>query len=99
MIVIGLASVIIGEAILGARTVFIATLAVILGSILYRIVVTFALRVPWLDASDLKLITAFIVIVALVLPTIQRALKQRSLARRRSLELLSASAAGKGGKQ
>ncbi|RKP51537.1 ABC transporter permease [Cohnella endophytica] len=98
IIVIGLASVIIGEAIIGTRTVFIATLAVILGSILYRIVVAFALRVPWLKASDLKLITASIVIVALVLPTVQRAFKQKSLARKRSLELAGVTAAGKGGK-
>jgi putative ABC transport system permease protein len=99
MIVIGLASVIIGEAIFGARTVFIATLAVIFGSILYRIVVAFALRVPWLEASDLKLITALIVIVALVLPTIQRAMKQKNLARKRSLELSTITASDQGGKR
>jgi putative ABC transport system permease protein len=87
MIVIGLASVIIGEAIFGARTVFRATLAAVLGSIVYRIVVAFALRVEWLDASDLKLITAIIVIVALVLPSLQRSLKQKSLAKKRSAEL------------
>lgn len=89
MIVVGLASVIIGEAIFGARTVFRATLAVLLGSIVYRIVIALALRVEWLDASDVKLITALIVIVALVLPTVQRSVKQKSVARRRSAELLS----------
>lgn len=87
MIVIGLASVIIGEAIFGARTVFRATLAVVLGSIVYRIVIALALRVEWLDASDLKLITALIVIIALVLPSTQRALRQKSTARKRSAEL------------
>ncbi|CAM4285203.1 ABC transporter permease [Paenibacillus tarimensis] len=87
MIVIGLASVIIGEAILGARTVFIATLAVIVGSVLYRIIVALALRIEWLDASDLKLITALIVIIALVLPAIQRTWKQKLLAKKRSAEL------------
>ena len=51
MIVIGLASVIIGEAIFGASTIFRATLAVVLGSIIYRIIYAFALRVEWLDAS------------------------------------------------
>ncbi|WP_270167335.1 ABC transporter permease [Paenibacillus sp. SYP-B4298] len=89
MIVVGLASVIIGEAIFGAKTVFRATLAVLLGSIVYRIVIALALRVEWLDASDVKLITALIVIVALVLPTVQRSVKQKSVARRRSAELLS----------
>src|SRR5699024_9426179 len=42
MIIIGLASVIIGEAIFGTKTIFRATLAVLLGAIIYRIVVTLA---------------------------------------------------------
>lgn len=87
MIVIGLASVIIGEAIFGARNVIHATIAVVLGSVVYRIVVAFALRVEWLDASDLKLITAIIVIFALVFPTASRAIKQKKIAKRRTAEL------------
>jgi len=90
MIVIGLASVIIGEAIFGARTVFFATLAAVLGSIVYRIVVAIALQVEWLKASDLKLITAVIVIIALVLPSMRRKLKQRASAKKRSAELIAA---------
>ncbi|GGG25803.1 ABC transporter permease [Paenibacillus abyssi] len=90
MIVIGLASVIIGEAIVGARTVFWATMAALVGSIVYRIIYALALRVPWMDASDLKLITAVIVIVALVLPSSQRAWKQKNLAKKRSAELAAA---------
>ncbi|MEF2966007.1 ABC transporter permease [Paenibacillus sp. M1] len=89
MIVIGLASVIIGEAIFGARTVFFATLAAVLGSIVYRIVVALALRIEWLEQTDLKLITAVIVVFALVLPSIRRTYKQKSLAKKRSLELVS----------
>lgn len=91
MIVIGLASVIIGEAIFGARNVFMATLAVILGSIVYRVVVALALRVDWLEPTDLKLITAVIVVVALVVPTANRSWKQKSLARRRSQEIADSS--------
>ncbi|KGE16732.1 ABC transporter permease [Paenibacillus wynnii] len=87
MIVIGLASVIIGEAIFGKGSVFRATLAVVLGSIVYRIVVALSLRVDWLEASDLKLITAIIVIVALVFPSVQRFLKLKSTARKRTIEL------------
>ncbi|MCL6603570.1 MAG: ABC transporter permease [Paenibacillus sp.] len=87
MIVIGLASVIIGEAIFGTGSVFRATLAVVLGSIVYRIVVALALNVEWLKASDLKLITAIIVIVALVFPSVQRFLKLKSSARKRTAEL------------
>ncbi|HLO12970.1 MAG TPA: ABC transporter permease [Pseudoneobacillus sp.] len=70
MIVIGLASVIIGEAVFGAKSITRATLAVIGGAILYRIIVTLALRVDFLETGDMKLITAFIVICALVIPKI-----------------------------
>ncbi|WP_342423011.1 ABC transporter permease [Paenibacillus sp. FSL E2-0178] len=97
MIVIGLASVIIGEAIFGAGNVFRATLAVVLGSIVYRIVVALALRVPWLKASDLKLITAIIVIIALVFPSVQRFLKQKTMARRRTEELAELTRSSKKG--
>lgn len=89
MIVIGLASVIIGEAIFGARTVFFATLAAVLGSIVYRVVVALALRIDWLEPTDLKLITAVIVVIALVVPSARRTWKQKSLARIRSEEMIS----------
>lgn len=88
MIVIGLASVIIGEAIFGAKTVFRATLAVALGSIVYRIIIALALLVPGLESTDLKLITAIIVIIAFVFPTLQRSWKQKNAARKRTKELL-----------
>lgn len=97
MIVIGLASVIIGEAILGKGSVFRTTLAVVCGSIIYRIVVAAAYEIPWLEASDLKLITAVIVIIALVLPTVQRSMRQRSQAKKRSTELLTAQGKSEGG--
>ncbi|RCX17009.1 putative ABC transport system permease protein [Fontibacillus phaseoli] len=87
MIVIGLASVIIGEAIFGARTVFFATLAAVLGSIVYRIVVALALRIEWLEQTDLKLITAVIVVIALVLPSARRSWKQKNVAKKRSMEI------------
>ncbi|WP_090984408.1 ABC transporter permease [Paenibacillus sp. CF384] len=98
-IVLGLASVIIGEAIFGFRTVFQATLAAVLGSIVYRIIYALALRVEFFDASDLKMITALIVVAALVIPTVRRSMKQKALARKRTQELLVAAAAGsKGGR-
>lgn len=68
MIIIGLASVIIGEALFGTKTIARVTLAVAGGAIVYRLVVAMALRVEFLDAGDLKLITAVIVILALVIP-------------------------------
>lgn len=69
MIITGLASVIIGEAIFGHTTVRRATLAVIGGAVLYRIFIAFALRYG-LEPSDVKLVTALIVVVALILPRI-----------------------------
>lgn len=87
MIVIGLAAVIIGEAIIGGRRIFWATLSAVIGMIVYRIIIALALQVPWFKASDLKVITAVIVIFALVIPTVQRSLKQKNAARRRAAEL------------
>ena len=89
MIIIGLASVIIGEALFGAKTIFRATIAVILGAIIYRIVVTLALRVDFLDTGDMKLITALLVVVALVAPKMIQAQreKQRRQQKRASLSV------------
>src|SRR6185312_16003512 len=54
MIVVGLASVIIGEAIFGTKTIMRTTIAVIVGAIIYRIVLGLALRIDLLDAGDMK---------------------------------------------
>lgn len=85
MIVIGLASVIIGEAVFGAKTIIRATLAVIGGAILYRIIVSLALRVEFLETGDMKLITAFIVVCALVIPKLIDFQKDKQKKRKRLL--------------
>ncbi|TGU65615.1 ABC transporter permease, partial [Mesorhizobium sp. M00.F.Ca.ET.186.01.1.1] len=54
MIVIGLASVIVGEVLFGSSSIFRVTLAVILGSIVYRLVIALALQAG-LNPSDMKL--------------------------------------------
>lgn len=76
MIIIGLASVIIGEAVFGDRSIRRATLAVIGGAIIYRIVVAVALRVG-LDPSDMKLMTSLIVIFALIAPRFTAWLREK----------------------
>ncbi|OLN23180.1 ABC transporter permease [Domibacillus antri] len=81
MIVIGLASVIIGEAVIGDSKIARATLAVVVGAILYRIIVTLALRIEFLDTGDMKLITAIIVIIALIMPKVLD--KQKEAARKK----------------
>jgi putative ABC transport system permease protein len=69
-IVVGLAAVILGETLIRTRSVWLAILACILGSILYRIAIGLALNsdLLGLQASDLKLVTAVLVGFALVLP-------------------------------
>lgn len=87
MIIIGLASVIIGEALFGTKTIARTTLAVIGGAVIYRIVVTLALRVEFLEPGDMKLITAAIVILALVLPKIIEASKEKKRKAKRQANL------------
>ena len=64
MVVIGLASVIIGEVVFGIRTLYRRLTAVILGSILYRLIIAVALMLG-LPATALRLVSAIIVTIAL----------------------------------
>ncbi|MCM1012776.1 MULTISPECIES: ABC transporter permease [unclassified Brevibacterium] len=67
LILVGLASVILGQAIFGNRNIVMASLGAILGSVIYRIIIFLALRAG-LNTDDMKLTTALLVIVALLLP-------------------------------
>lgn len=79
-IVIGLAAVIVGESILNAQRVASATLAVIVGAIVYRFFIAAALNSDFigLQAQDLNLVTAVLVTVALIIPQLRRKRKQRT---------------------
>ena len=67
MVVWGLASVIIGEALVGSQLLGLTLCGAVMGSVLFRLMVAIALR--WgLDPTDLKLITAVFVFIALILP-------------------------------
>ncbi|NLB65849.1 MAG: ABC transporter permease [Lentisphaerae bacterium] len=67
MIVWGLASVIIGEALVSRVTPGLALAGAVMGTILFRLLIAIALR--WgLNPNDLKLVTALFVFAALVLP-------------------------------
>ncbi|HSH24627.1 MAG TPA: ABC transporter permease, partial [Massilibacterium sp.] len=83
MIVIGLASVIIGEALIGTKTLARATLAVVIGAILYRIVLSLALQIDFFDTGDMKLITATIVIIALIIPRMLQTRKDKARKKKR----------------
>jgi putative tryptophan/tyrosine transport system permease protein len=78
-IVIGLAAVIVGESILPSRRIVYATLAVIVGAIVYRFFIAAALNSDFigLKAQDLNLVTALLVTVALVIPQLKRKLASR----------------------
>lgn len=76
MVVWGLASVIIGEALVGSRQAGYAIAGAIMGSVLFRELVALVLR--WgLDPNDLKLMTALFVFGALVLPGLLDRVKRR----------------------
>ena len=68
--VIGLASVIIGEVILGVDSFSGSLLAVVVGSIIYRVVIAVVLYLG-MPPNDLKLFTAILVMLALAAPMIK----------------------------
>lgn len=74
-IIIGLASVMIGEAVVSGRTMACSFLICILGAILYRVLIAFALNLGGLglEPTDLNLVTALLVIGATTLPRLRRA--------------------------
>jgi putative ABC transport system permease protein len=69
-IVVGLAAVIIGEALFGTRSVILSVIGCVVGSIVYRLAIALALNAEFLglNASDLNLVTAILVAAALILP-------------------------------
>ncbi|MBD9597406.1 ABC transporter permease [Ensifer sp. ENS05] len=71
-VISGLAAVILGETLFRSRSILVKLLACIVGAITYRIAIALALNTGWLglQASDLNLVTAVLVGVALMLPTI-----------------------------
>jgi len=76
-IVAGLASVIIGEMMLGERSICMATFATLMGSFIYRLSIGIALRLGF-AATDLKLLTTVLVIIALSTPKIRNLLRSTS---------------------
>ena len=67
LILVGLASVIMGQAIFGQRYLWVAVFAVVVGAVLYRLIIAAALNVG-LDPNDMKAVTAILVVLALLLP-------------------------------
>ncbi len=88
IVVIGLACLIIGETVLGRRTVAKGVLAVMVGSVIYRFIYAVVFYTKIVPVECLKLLTAVIVALAIAAPAIRKwaAFQKRKLA------------AGKGGK-
>jgi putative ABC transport system permease protein len=80
MVVWGLASVIIGEALVGTTQLGLVIVGAVMGSVLFRLLVAIALRAG-LNPNDLKLITAAFVFAALVLPGLLGTLRAKGGAR------------------
>lgn len=77
-IVIGLASVIIGEVLFGTRSFKNCLISVVLGSVVYRIVIAAVLAMG-MPPNDLKLFTSVLVAIALSLPLIKAKLNSRKV--------------------
>ncbi|MAL98399.1 ABC transporter permease [Hydrocarboniclastica marina] len=77
IIVVGLASLIGGEAVITPLTVARALLACIVGAILYRLAIALALNADFigLESQDLNLVTAVLVTLAIVLPGFRTTLR------------------------
>lgn len=79
MIVVGLASVIIGEVFIRTSRIPFATLGVVLGAVVYRFAIAISLRLGF-NPTDLKIVTAVIVILALGAPSIRKFMIQDEFA-------------------
>jgi len=73
-LIIGLASVIVGESLFHKQQLWIALISCVLGSILYRLAIALALntQITGLQASDLNLITSLLVVLAMLAPKIRQ---------------------------
>lgn len=80
MMVWGLASVIIGEALISEKSLGLVIAGAVIGAVLFRLLVAIALR--WgMNPNDLKLITAIFVFIALVVPGLMKQTKKIKLSR------------------
>ncbi|MDH3675836.1 MAG: hypothetical protein OES12_10100, partial [Anaerolineae bacterium] len=89
LIIVGLAAVIIGETLFKPKTIAWATTAVIIGMIIYRLAIALALIIKLpipgfddgfkLEATDVKLATAVLVLIALAIPQLQRRRRKKTV--------------------
>jgi putative ABC transport system permease protein len=71
IVVIGLACLIIGETIVGRRSVLRGAIAAIVGSVFYRFIYAIVLKTGIVPIEGLKLVTAIVVALAIAMPTLK----------------------------
>ncbi len=71
-IVVGLASVIIGEVIFKNKNLFITLIGIIAGSVIYRLIVALVINLDFISANDMRLFTAIIVAVAISITNLKK---------------------------
>ena len=76
MLVVGLASVIIGQVFFGQRGVTLGIISAAAGSLVYRLILQFAYKID-MPSYAVKLLSAVIVVIALTIPNLKRLIAQR----------------------
>ena len=76
-IVAGLASVVVGETFLSTRRLYVRIISVVAGSVVYRMAIAVALSLRIFSPSDLNLLTAALVAVAMCVPMLKERLRKR----------------------
>lgn len=89
IVVIGLACLIIGETVLGHRTVKKGVIAAVIGSVIYRLIYAVVLYTKIVPVQGLKLLTAIVVALAIAFPTMKKQIqfqKRKFAASRKGVE-------------
>ncbi|MDR1081233.1 MAG: ABC transporter permease [Deltaproteobacteria bacterium] len=76
-IVAGLASIVVGETLFNSRRITTVIVSVVLGSVIYRLAIAAALSFRVFRPSDLKLLTATLVVCALIVPRLRQTLREK----------------------
>ena len=89
IVVIGLACLIIGETVLGHRTVKKGVIAAVIGSVIYRLIYAVVLYTKIVPVQGLKLLTAIVIALAIAFPTMKKQIqfqKRKFAASRKGVE-------------
>ena len=81
-LVTGLASVIIGEAVFGKRGITPGFISAMAGSVIYRLILSYAMKYSPLDVFMLKLVSAVIVALALSIPAVRQYIAESGMRHR-----------------